>query len=126
MIDVLQNWLNWFHYPFPQGMSAPYSERLPDFSVSIPRCYKDIYVNSLFLRTSILWNSLPAKCFPLKYISNGLKSLLTHRYSDQEGNGFEFSKFCQKMDIESLPIKSEDFVTGYAPIMSFSKFDGEG
>ena len=39
-------------------------------------------------------------------------SLLTHRYSDQEGNEFEFSKFYQKMDIESFPIKSEDFVTG--------------
>ena len=120
MIDVLQNWLNWFHYPFPQGMSTPYSERLPDFSVTIPRCYKDIYVNSLFLRTSLLWNSLPAKFFPLKYILNALKSLLTHRYSDQEGNGFEFSKFYQKMDIESFPIKSEDFVTGYAPIMRVS------
>ena len=101
-------------------MPAPYSERLPDFSVTIPRCYKDIYVNSLFPHTSMLWNSLSAKCFPLKYILNGLKSLLTHRYSDQEGNGFQFSKFSQKMDIESFPIKSEDFVTGYAPIMRAS------
>ena len=120
MVDVLQNWLNWFHFPFPRGMSTPYSETLPDFSVTIPRCYKDIYVNSLFPHTSMLWNSLSAKCFPLKYILNGLKSLLTHRYSDQEGNGFQFSKFSQKMDIESFPIKSEDFVTGYAPIMRAS------
>ena len=46
--------------------------------------------------------------------------LLTHRYSDQEGNGFEFSKFSQKMDIESFPIKSEAFVTGDAPMIRVS------
>ena len=45
---------------------------------------------------------------------------LTHRYSDQEENGFEIPKFSQKMDIESFPIKSEGFVTGYATIMRVS------
>ena len=33
--------------PFSQGRSTRYSERLHDFSVTIPRCYKDVYVNSL-------------------------------------------------------------------------------
>ena len=32
--------------PFFRGRPTRYSERLPDFSVTIPRCYKDFYVNS--------------------------------------------------------------------------------
>ena len=34
-----------------------------DFSDNIPRCYKDVYVNSFFPRTVRLWNSLPTECF---------------------------------------------------------------
>ena len=33
--------------PFSRGRSTRYSDRLHDFSVTIPRCYKDVYVNSL-------------------------------------------------------------------------------
>ena len=51
--------------PFSQGRSTRYSDRLHDFSVTIPRCYKDVYVNSFFPRTARLWNSLPIECFPL-------------------------------------------------------------
>ena len=51
--------------PFSQGRSTRYSDRLHDFSVTIPRCYKDVYVNSFFPRTAKLWNSLPMECFPL-------------------------------------------------------------
>ena len=47
------------------GRSARYSDRLHDFSVTIPRCYKAVYVNSFFPRTTRLWNSLPIECFPL-------------------------------------------------------------
>ena len=36
--------------------SARYSDRLHDFSVTIPRCCKDIYVSSFFPRTTRLWN----------------------------------------------------------------------
>ena len=36
-----------------------------DFPVSFPRCYKDVYVNSLFPHTARLWNSLHIECFPL-------------------------------------------------------------
>ena len=50
--------------PYSQGRSARYSDRLHDFSVTIPRWYKDVYVNSFFLRAARPWNSLPIKCFP--------------------------------------------------------------
>ena len=45
--------------PFSRGRSTCYSDRLHDFSVTIPRCYKDVYVNSFFPCTAKLWNSLP-------------------------------------------------------------------
>ena len=59
--------------PFSLGMSTRYSDRLHDFSVTIPRCYKDVYVNSFFPRTAKLWNSLPIECFPLTYDLSGFK-----------------------------------------------------
>ena len=34
--------------PLSQGRPTHYSDRLHDFSVTIPRCYKDVYVNSFF------------------------------------------------------------------------------
>ena len=34
--------------PHSQGMSIRYSNRLHDFSITIPRCYKDVSVNSFF------------------------------------------------------------------------------
>ena len=37
--------------PFSRGRSTCYFDRLHDFSVTIPRCYKDVYVNSFFPRT---------------------------------------------------------------------------
>ena len=40
--------------PFFQGRSNCYPDRLHDFSVTIPRCYKDVYVNSFFLDSGIL------------------------------------------------------------------------
>ena len=60
--------------PFSRGRSTCYSDRLHDFSVTIPRCYKDVYVNSFFPYTAKLWNSLPKECFPLTYDLNGFKS----------------------------------------------------
>ena len=59
--------------PFSRGWSTRYSDRLHDFSVTIPRCYKDVYVNSFFPRTAKLWNSLPIECFPLTYDLSGFK-----------------------------------------------------
>ena len=51
-----------------------YSDRLHDFSVTIPRCYKDVCVNSFFAQTTRLWNSLPIECFPLTCDLNDFKS----------------------------------------------------
>ena len=59
---------------FSWGRSTRYSDRLHDFSVTIPRCYKDVYVNSFLPRTARLWNSLPIVCFPLTYDLSGSKS----------------------------------------------------
>ena len=60
--------------PYSQGNSTCYSERLHDISVTIPRCYKDVYVNIFFPDTTELWNSLPMESFPLTYDLNGFKS----------------------------------------------------
>ena len=59
--------------PYSQGRSTRYSDRLHDFSVTIPRYYKDVYVNSFFPPTARLWNSLPIECFPLTSNLNGFK-----------------------------------------------------
>ena len=59
---------------YSRGRSTCYCDRLHDFSVTIPRCYKDNYVNSFFPRTARLRNSLPIECFPLTYDLNGFKS----------------------------------------------------
>ena len=60
--------------PFSRGRSTHYSDKLHDFSVTIPRCYKDVYVNSFFPRTARLWNSLPIECSPITYDLSGFKS----------------------------------------------------
>ena len=61
-------------FPFSRWRSTLYSDRLHDFSVTIPSCYKDGCVNSFFPRTARLWNSLPKECFPLTYDVSGFKS----------------------------------------------------
>ena len=60
--------------PYSRGRSTRYSDRLHDFSFTIPRSYKDVYGNNFFPRTAKLWNSLPIECFPLTYDLNGFKS----------------------------------------------------
>ena len=52
LTDVHLNWLNWFHSLILR--STHYSDRLHVFSVTIPRCWKDVYVNSFFLRAAML------------------------------------------------------------------------
>ena len=39
--------------PYSRGRSTHYSDKLLDFSVIIPRCYKDVSVNSFFLCTAL-------------------------------------------------------------------------
>ena len=60
--------------PFSRGRSTRYSDRLHDFSVTIPSCYKGVYVNSFFSHIARLWNSPLLECFPLIYNLNGFKS----------------------------------------------------
>ena len=59
---------------FSRGRSTCFSDRLHDFSVTIPRCYKDVYVKNFFPRTARLWNSVPIECFSLTYDLSGFKS----------------------------------------------------
>ena len=65
---------------FSQGRSTRYSSRLYDFSVTIRRCYKDVYVNSFFPRATKLWNSLPRECFSLTYDLSGFKSRMNRHH----------------------------------------------
>ena len=60
--------------PFSRGRYTCYCDRLHDFSVNIPRCYNDVYVNSFFPRTAKLCNSLPIVCFPLTNDLSDFKS----------------------------------------------------
>ena len=57
--------------PYSRGRSTCYSDRLRDFSVTIHRCYKDVYVNNFFPCAAIPWDSLPMECFPLAYDLSG-------------------------------------------------------
>ena len=54
--------------PYSRGRSTRCSDRLHNFSVTIPRCYKDVYVKSFFPCLARLWNYLPIECFPLTYV----------------------------------------------------------
>ena len=82
LLDKLQKWicktlgpsLAVSFEPLAHHWNTCYSDRLHDFSVAIPRCYKDVYVNSFFPCTARLWNSLPIEWFPLTYNLNGSKS----------------------------------------------------
>ena len=59
---------------YSRGSFTCYSDRFHDFTVTIPRCYKDAYVNSFFRCTVRPWNSLTIECFPLTYNLNGFKA----------------------------------------------------
>ena len=60
-----------FPLPYSRGRSTCCLSRLHDFSVTIPRCCKDVCVNSFFPQTARPLNSLPTKCIPLTYDLNG-------------------------------------------------------
>ena len=69
-----------FLLPYSRGKSNRYPNRLDTFPVTIPRCYKDFYVNSFFPHTSWLSNNLPMQCFPLIYGLNVFKSRIERHY----------------------------------------------
>ena len=62
--------------PFSPGRSTCYSNKLHDFSVTIPRSYKYVYINSFFSCTARLWISLPIEYFPLTYDLSGFRSII--------------------------------------------------
>ena len=61
-------------FTFSGGRSTRYSDRLHDFSVTIPRCYNDVYVNSFFPCRAKFWNSLPVESLLLTFDLSGFKS----------------------------------------------------
>ena len=63
--------------PYSPGRCTRYFDRVHDFPVTIPRCYKDVYVNSFFSRTARLWNSLLIEFFLLTYDLSGFKSRIS-------------------------------------------------
>ena len=78
LINVHLHWLNWFHFVIL--LTSYYSDRLHDFTVIIPRCYKDVYINSFFPCKARIWNSLPAESFPLNYYLNGFKDRVKRHF----------------------------------------------
>ena len=60
--------------PFSWVRSTRYSDKVRSFSVTIPRSYKDVYINNFFPCIARLWNSLRVECFALIYNLNGFKS----------------------------------------------------
>ena len=61
--------------PFSGVRSTRYSNRLHDFSVTIPRYYKDVYVKIFFPLIARAYNSPSIECFPLTCDLNGFLSL---------------------------------------------------
>ena len=60
--------------PCFRGRSTHYSDRLHHFSVTIPKCCKDVYVNSFFPHSGRIGNYLPIECFAFTYNVSGFKS----------------------------------------------------
>ena len=63
----------WRNFKVHHSWSTHHSDRLHDFSVTTPRCYKDVYVNSFFPCAARVWNSLPTECLLFTYDLNGIK-----------------------------------------------------
>ena len=79
--------------PHSHGRSTRDYNWLYDFSVSIPRCCKNVYVNSFFPYTARLWNSLPVECVPLTYNLNGFKCRINHLFGVFIKSFSSFSSF---------------------------------
>ena len=59
--------------PFSRGRSTGYSNRLHDFFITLPRCYKDVYISRFSLHTARLWVSLLMECYSFIYDLNCCK-----------------------------------------------------
>ena len=56
LVDVHLNWLTWFKFLILVGDLLAILRDCLIFFVTIPRCYKNFYINSFFPRTAELWN----------------------------------------------------------------------
>ena len=80
-ITLVDIHLNWIHLLILLAGQKDF-KKVVRFSVTIRRCYKDVYLNSFFPCTARLWNYLSAECFPLTYDLNGFKSRVNrHHFS---------------------------------------------
>ena len=66
-------WARLVAFRYSRGKSNRYFDRLHDFSVTIPTCYKDVYVNSFFPRTTYFWNSPPYRMLSFDLSSKWLQ-----------------------------------------------------
>ena len=73
LLDVLLDWINWFHFLF---LEDDQHVVLIDCMIFLSPFLEvtRMSISSFFPCTARLWNSLPIKCFPLAYNVNGLKS----------------------------------------------------
>ena len=62
--------------PYCWGRSTRYSDKLLNFSVTIPRCCKDVYMNQFHSLQVRLWNSMHIECFPLTYDLISFQSII--------------------------------------------------
>ena len=60
--------------PYSRRRCTCYTDWFHDFTVTIPRRYKNAYVNIFFCCIGSLWNSLPIECFLLTYDQNNFKA----------------------------------------------------
>ena len=72
--SLMENFIFSCSVPHSYGLSTYCFNKLQNFSVTIPGCFKDFYFNSLSPRTTRIWNYLPAEYFHLSYNLNGFKS----------------------------------------------------
>ena len=75
MVDVHLNYHNWFHFLIlEEGLLVIVVDCMV-FSATVPRCYKDLCVNSFFLaQLGMLSYRMPVECFSLICDLNGFKS----------------------------------------------------
>ena len=80
LVDVLQNWVNWFHFLLLEGGALVILINCIIFCQHfwiIQRCY----ANSFFSFTARLRNSLLIECFPLNYELDVFKSSFNRHLS---------------------------------------------
>ena len=97
LANVLQNWLNLFHFLFLKG--GPLNI-LIDCMIFLPP-FLDVYMNSLFPRTARIWNSLPIEYFPLTYDLSEFKSC-----------GFMLQSFCASFSCNVMPCSGSSVLHG--------------